>query len=56
MEKEYNNLFENALNAKVTVDVPDRVYINLFATIFLAATVSGIGLMLLKKLMTKKAA
>lgn len=44
----------DGLKAKVTVDVPDRVYLNLFATIFIAATASGISIILLRKLVTKK--
>lgn len=41
------------VNAKVTVDVPDKVYINLFFTIFFAAAAAGASVAIVKRLINK---
>ena len=53
-----NNDYKNVstgdlLSAKVNVDVPDRVYINLFFTIFFAATAAGAAVAIVKRIITK---
>lgn len=49
-----HNFLGDGLQAKVTVDVPDRLYLNLFATVFLAVTASALTTLLLRKIIIKK--
>jgi|688.fasta_scaffold2156811_1 hypothetical protein len=53
MRNDYNNALGDGLKASINVDVPDRVYVNLFFTIFLAAMTAGVSVAIVQKFINK---